>query len=367
MRSIIVTDDTKFEELQNSWSVLAEKSGIPNIFLTHEWLWTWWRHLKGNRKLFLVTVYEDAQLVGVAPLMLCKEYGFRRLKFISSQFADFEDFIIASDESKREEIIETILKTIYQTKGWDIFRLQGIKESSPNFPVFKRFASGRRDFRVCIQEHQEGAPFLEISQTWEDYSKTLRRKLFTDTKRNTNLLQKEGEIQFGEAKLGGLEDLDRMLDEHFRFHQMRRNSLDTVSVMERKETCDFFRAVARQFLEKGWLRFHWMSVNRDFASAHFGFFYQKHFFYYLPSFNESFKRFSVGRILLLKFLEESFRARVERFDFMAGEEVYKKNFNPAVEKLYFLNVSANCFRGRLGDFALNRIYLSIKKLLGKKW
>src|SRR5437867_2771593 len=45
-----------FERLKQEWNELLQNSTSDCLFLTWEWLWSWWKHLAEGRKLFIITV-----------------------------------------------------------------------------------------------------------------------------------------------------------------------------------------------------------------------------------------------------------------------------------------------------------------------
>ena len=102
----IIEDPDGFEGLEGEWSELLRASAANSLFLSWEWLWTWWKHLAEGRKLFLVTVRRGRELVAIAPFVLrsWKLAGLipcRSLEFLGtgSVGSDYLDLII----QRREE------------------------------------------------------------------------------------------------------------------------------------------------------------------------------------------------------------------------------------------------------------------------
>ena len=80
------SDDAAFEGLQHEWDELLLASDSNCLFLTWEWLYTWWIHLADDRSLFILAVRRGSELVALAPLGLlpraCYKAGrFRTLSF----------------------------------------------------------------------------------------------------------------------------------------------------------------------------------------------------------------------------------------------------------------------------------------------
>ena len=67
MRVELIDRVDRFAELQHAWRDLLGDSDAASPFLTWEWLFSWWTHLAGTRRLAIVTVYDGGDLVAVAP------------------------------------------------------------------------------------------------------------------------------------------------------------------------------------------------------------------------------------------------------------------------------------------------------------
>lgn len=100
----VINTVAKFEDLKPEWNRLLEASRSNCIFLTWEWLYTWWKHLSGGRRLFVLTVRDGAELVAVVPLAWRPPgfpyvWPFGTLEFLGtgSIGSDYLDVIIRQD------------------------------------------------------------------------------------------------------------------------------------------------------------------------------------------------------------------------------------------------------------------------------
>src|SRR5919198_1356747 len=65
-----IDDPGQFAALREEWRELLGDSQADGLFLTWQWLFTWWKHLRGERRLALIIVREGRDLIGLAPLAL---------------------------------------------------------------------------------------------------------------------------------------------------------------------------------------------------------------------------------------------------------------------------------------------------------
>jgi len=75
----VIEDFNEFENLRNVWNSILQRSFDNNIFSTWEWLWCWWKHFGKSRRHF-------GEL--------------RRVEFIGSPHADYNNFILLKKEVK---------------------------------------------------------------------------------------------------------------------------------------------------------------------------------------------------------------------------------------------------------------------------
>src|SRR5215471_10133392 len=68
-RTVISSTD-EFEELHDEWDALLTSSVSDCVFLTHEWLFTWWKHLSDGRDLSITAVRDNGTLIGILPLSM---------------------------------------------------------------------------------------------------------------------------------------------------------------------------------------------------------------------------------------------------------------------------------------------------------
>src|SRR3954470_693503 len=63
-----INTDADFDAIGTEWNTLLKESGSDCVFLTHEWLGSWGKHLSGNRKLYILTARDGEKLIGVLPV-----------------------------------------------------------------------------------------------------------------------------------------------------------------------------------------------------------------------------------------------------------------------------------------------------------
>ena len=63
----LIQDAQSFELLREEWEALLQASAANGLFLTWEWLATWWKHFSVERELFVLTARASGELMAIAP------------------------------------------------------------------------------------------------------------------------------------------------------------------------------------------------------------------------------------------------------------------------------------------------------------
>lgn len=368
MQARIVRTTEEFRNLENEWNLLLSESGQNNIFLTFDWLFTWWQYFGTLHSVFIILISDRNKLIGIAPFMLSNRWGFRELSFISHGTADYEDIIASGETRQRTEIITAIIQALYDATGWDILRLKCLREDSPNFVALREFSANRENahFIFSLNKHIDSAPYLTLNKSWEEYCSGLRNKFLTDTTRQrARFLRENG--SFVTEKIKSEKEISRLMDVLIEFNRLRRKSQKNKSIFDRSAHAEFIRAVANRFLKNNWLDLTVMRNSHSIAAIHLGLLYGGNFYYYLPAFNNDFQRYSIGRLLLFDLMKNCFDCGIAKFDFMLGEEDYKKDYNPQLEPLYFMDIYPRTVSGYTAYLGFNRLNKFIKRVLNRKW
>ena len=102
----IVSDAERFRSLEPEWRDLLGDSESDNLFLTWDWLHTWWRHCPDDRELFIATLRRHDRLIAIAPFVTRRRRLPRLQPLSTVQFlgtgnigSDYLDLIVRRGEA----------------------------------------------------------------------------------------------------------------------------------------------------------------------------------------------------------------------------------------------------------------------------
>ncbi len=322
-----ISDDKEFLELGPRWRELEERSGPLNPFLSFEWLSSWWHAFGEGHRLCVLVLERDGVWMALAPLMLLRRRGFTTLQFIGRPFSDYSDFLIAGD---RESSIAEILSFCDREVAWDRIELDGVLESAANRPVFESLWKQRPG--IARVKSDLVAPYIPIREPWSTYQAGLRAKLFSDGRRQLRRLEAQGEVAFERC-----DDLDTALwtiGELETQKSSRYQDTGARNIFGGGRLRTFFEDVVRALWDRGVVDVSRVVQNGTTLALHFGFKTNDRFFYYMPSFDDRYRSFSVGRLLNAHLIERAFEDGLREFDFLPGDDAYKYDWTSQRRQVY---------------------------------
>lgn len=340
LTSYIIQGEMEFHQLEPEWNRLLACHPNPSVFLTFEWLSTWWEHFKAGRDLFIVVAERDGRVDGIAPLAIKRGPLGRRLQFLGHPGSDYSDFIMAGDDT---EVLDRLLVPLLRGGRWDLAALGGVSGDAPHFPALAaRWESLQPNARCC---GTVPAPYLAIQGSWDLYCRGLRKKLVADTHRQFRRLQEIGAPDFGHCE--GSHGIASLVDEMVRLKRARYRATGARDIFTDGRIAAFYQDVADKLLLRGWLDLSYLRLNDTLLAIHFGFIYGSRFFYYMPSFRQDYARYSPGRLLVHHLVKRAFETGLREFDFLTGDDREKYEWTGASRTVYTFSTYRQGLRGRL--------------------
>ena len=269
MRIERISTDKEFGALEREWNLLVQRSPAETVFLTWEWLSSWWSAYGGRKELF-VLVGRDAtgECKGIAPLYLDRSRRTRLLKFIGdgTYDSDYLDFIVARGHGA--QVLEAFLEYLKRSnRDWDALQLNEIPESSPTL----EFLRGLRErTRWLFRQEEVPCGIRSLPARWEEFLQTLKPRFRTSVRACLrNLDQWNGGLEL----LTNGTEASSWLSELYELHSDRWSLRQQSGVFAKQDKRKFYEGMARSFLNRGWLHMTRWRVNGAVLACQFGFVY----------------------------------------------------------------------------------------------
>src|SRR5687768_3725033 len=123
MRITCLTNAADLDALAEPWNGLA--GGVP--FRRHEWLAAWWRHYGEGSELAITCVWDDEQLVAIAPFLLERSRTKGRVLRLLGTGEVCSDYLgILCRPGREEQIVPVVAERLLADDRWDALHLDGI-------------------------------------------------------------------------------------------------------------------------------------------------------------------------------------------------------------------------------------------------
>ena len=340
-------NDFSNADLYESWDEILSQTVNANIQLTHEWLSSWWEIFGDDERLSLIAITDKGKIIGIAPLIITRvidKAGFelRKLTFAGDGLTDYHDLLIADE--RREETLKILFEFIFNCKeNWDAIHFRNIRCDSPNLPILNDiFGDTSFKFveRINIRSH-----YIPISCNWLNYYSSLGKNIRSDIRRRMNCLEKIGKAEF--VRLHQIDNVTDTMNVIKSIHIKCRQSKGQTSWYTDERRFRFVSLILKRFGDRKWLDLVFLKLNGKIIAYYLGFVYDNIVYFWNTGFDPEFSKVSPGKVLLHYWIKDSFTEGYREFDFMVGEESYKRHWTSPVRSNYELFIFKNTLRSNL--------------------
>jgi CelD/BcsL family acetyltransferase involved in cellulose biosynthesis len=325
----VVSDILEFEKLREPWNALLSESAANTIFLTWEWMYSWWNCFRADKQLAIILVEEDSHLIGVAPLHLARRRVFGLLTLSHLEFlgttevcTEYTDFIL---KPGREPEIIGILFDFICAKGnleWDLVNLVSMKESASTLPLI---------YERCLQKNKKHwiydsrqSPYIVLPDSMDKYLASISKKMRWKYKKFRENIETRFSMVLLETQEAKAVHTD--FNTIQALHQKRWLSLGGVGSFAQSRTkyLEFQRQVAELTFEKKWLSLLILQIDGKAVAGQYNFHYNGKIYHHSTGFDPDWDDYNVGSMIQFLAVQDAIsNKKAGEFDFLRGTEPYK--------------------------------------------
>jgi CelD/BcsL family acetyltransferase involved in cellulose biosynthesis len=319
----VVSRPAEFESLAGVWGDILHSAGREDtIYLTPEWLSTWWRHFGEGRELHVLLFERRGRVVGAVPLMITEyRLGMARFRLVESVGAMNSNYAWVVSPENREKVASAFLSYLGGVLRNDglVLRLSLIPEDSSLLALMR--GSGARAAGLALEERTTTlAPYAELPDSWEEFLSSLDGKRRWLLRKSLRRLEEDHRVEFRHCEGDSLE---QTLAEFFDLHQQRWRSVNVKGIFHDPRMRTFYADIARKLQDRGWLHFSRLNVDGIMAHGHFAFIYNGKFYASTAARDTSYSSYSVGHLHYMFIFQDAIRLGLRECDFLQGDEPYK--------------------------------------------
>lgn len=190
-RTEVLTSVDEFAVLEEEWEDLYHDSPRATPFQSWAWLYSWWEFYGEGYELRLVTVRDDeGLLIGVAPLMLERRPGFRKLLFVGTGPTDYLD--VLAREGWEAQGLEALARTLRQMGSWQVADLHQLRPEAAAWGLLEHWDGPQ------LRVWQDSFPVIDVGP-WDELLQSLSSNLRSTVRRTLRRFEADG----GRCELAG--------------------------------------------------------------------------------------------------------------------------------------------------------------------
>lgn len=332
MRIVLLREIPDDQLLRQQWDALVGQMQQPEVFYTYEWALSVQRSFSSFLQPILLLGYEGDCLIGVAALAL-KPGG--EPGFLSDITADYCDLVSLPGLCRQWcDAVFGELRKLHIGR----LSLGNVPADSPTLSSLSE-AAAKHGYRTFARTAYDCA---RIVLGGEQQRASLRRGTTGKKALRRNLRLLGGEHTPVFSVNPGEEDLDHVVASFCGAHVARFLSSGRLSNLIQPERRAFLRELARQLWRRGWLSLNRLVVGDKCVAWNYGLQFAGSWFWYQPTFDTKYERFSPGLCLLAKVIEAACdNPQIGVVDLGLGAEEYKEKFANASRRILHITINSS--------------------------
>jgi hypothetical protein len=325
-RMEMILDPGDFCALGEIWDRAALKMATYVPFLMHDWFLLWNKHFLQKNKLRTVVLFEGNEAALIAPLMERRDrvsgLRVRKLELIGNEgYSPIRNVIGGGQEGgRREGNLLDILRHVRKEAGaWDVLDLYPLPDEDGSFEAVLG-AVGR-----CGLKHLAYPCFTNwyvdgIDYSGEEFTRRRPASVRKSLRWNMNRLKRDGNLEFRVAvdSTTGTnpEEVDTFMS----------GFLDIYGKSWKGEepNAAFLTEFAHMTVRKGWFRGAKLTINGTPVAGGYVLVHDRCVYCTKMAYDLDYRKYGVGVIWMSEFKKHLIDVdRVERIDFLRGDEAYK--------------------------------------------
>ena len=340
MKIRIYNNNNALTQLKEEWHTLYTQTSSASIFLTWEWMYTWWQNYRpklNTPRLHLVAFYDNEDtLKALIPLFTYKQGRLSVCAFLGTLYesSDYLDILVHPDISDA-----SLLKAMQSIPVDKLMAHSDIWLISNAFKDARLTQLARSLFPAALYEQRRTSvcPYLPLPENEEALFKQLSKNMKSTLRRTRNKINKDP--QFSIDLIDKTELIDEAVTELFRLHNLRFTDKKQATKFNYQQRGTFHKKIARLWLTHDRLRFYRIRYANEAIGFLYCYYHNNTILYMQAGFHPDYGKYGLGNQLMLRAMNDGMAAGAVEFDFMRGNESYKYKWTSRFRELYTTRIA----------------------------
>ncbi len=298
------------ERSRSDWEALADRVNA-SPFMRPGWIAVW-TSVFGNGRLEIHTAYRGGDLQAALPIVVHGGTASSPSNWHTPVFG----LVRADAPSAAAVIAELFARPSHRVS------LGFLDCTDPDLDALRAAAEAAR-YHVVVSPLQR-SPWVLLEGEWSTYERSLGGNLRRDVRRCLRRLRELGRVTVDVTD--GSAGLDARLAEAFAVERSGWKGARRTAINSRRQTADFYSEVAHWAAARGWLRLIFLRLDGRPIAVHLAIEQGGAYFPLKGGFDPAFGIYSPGKLMIAATLERAFAIGLERYEFLGGDDDYKRRW-----------------------------------------
>jgi CelD/BcsL family acetyltransferase involved in cellulose biosynthesis len=332
---IEINDLEQLSHYQLAWNVLFQQTPRASFFHTYQWFVTYWKHFGADKQMRVLVIRSGDATIGIVPLCVIHEqHRLSEIRVLTYPLSDWGMWYGPLGANQSAAMFMALQYLRDTPRDWDMMDLRWISGDAdePDITGRAMTAVGWRSHRTFYQQ----TSLIEFEGTdWETYFQGLPKKWRHEIRRQKRNLEKIGAVEFERHRPDSLAagDGDPRWDLFEECLNVSRQSWQSEAedgnTLCHAEVLPFIRDCHAQAAQLGMLDMAVLRVGGQTVAYQYNYHHQGEVLGLRMGYAREARDWGVGKILLARFLEDSFSRGDSLLDLGVGDFDFKVKFRTA--------------------------------------
>ena len=329
----VIQKEGAFSSMKKEWNQLLEKSKSKSIYLTWEWLFTWWQVYGENRELFIVCILKDDELISILPLI---KRNIKELGVFKQVVIEF----LGTGEDEKDEVCSNLMEPIAhpdfeseinsvllsfladgKSHNWDQLIFRCVRRNSLFMREINSDLISDKFFIKEVMTKKNG--ITNLNEGWDCFFSSLGQRTRKKIRRERRFL--ESQKDFSYRFLEDESELEGMLEAFIALSLKRWNGGGACAS---DKFIKFTKLVCFEYFKKGMLKLSLMEVDGKVIAGNLDYCFKDTIYGYQTTYDPEFNpKIGVGMQGMLYCIENAAEEGFKRYDWYGIKKgSYKEHF-----------------------------------------
>ncbi len=338
----IVQTEQEFANLEKEWQTLVNEVQPESIFLTFEWIYTWWQ-VYGKQlpkaQPFVITLRaaQTNRLQAILPLFTQQKtfapgVHLRAAQLMGTEVESSDYLDLLSDSKEKIRFLTAIFEAAQvrsALQAIDVLLLENVHDHSTLFT--ERVALQKKLGCPLYHYQTKICPYITLPKDLTELMSRLSKNFRSSLKRLRNKFKRAG---FRFTVVTQPEKLESAIPTLFHLHALRFKAKQAHTKFNFEKRGKFHLKIAQTFLQRGWLQLYQILDGEKVIGSLYCFKFNQTMMYMQGGFDPQYTSYGLGNQIILRAIEDAIALKLHKFDFMRGGEAYKFKWTQEVQFLH---------------------------------